>query len=131
MALYHQEREGRTPSGAKFIPHYKVKKKCHLGGNPIYTKLKDKDERKVERVKGGNIKVKLKKALYANVLTKEGYKKVKILDVIENKAHRLFKMRKIITKGAIIKTEIGIAKVVSRPSQHGVINAILIEGETK
>ena len=130
MPLYHQKREGRTATGAKFIPHYKVKKKCHMGGNPIYTKLSDKDERKIIRTKGGGIKVKLKKALYANVLTKDGYKKVKILDVVENKAHRLFKMRNIITKGAIIKTEIGLAKVVSRPSQDGVINAILIS-ETK
>ncbi|MEM5832609.1 MAG: 30S ribosomal protein S8e, partial [Candidatus Aenigmatarchaeota archaeon] len=39
----------------------------------------------------------------------------------------LYERRKIITKGAIIKTEIGLAKVTSRPSQHGVVNAILIQ----
>jgi len=38
-----------------------------------------------------------------------------------------FVRRKIITKGAIIKTELGLAKVTSRPSQDGVVNAVLIE----
>jgi small subunit ribosomal protein S8e len=33
----------------------------------------------------------------------------------------------IITKGAIIETELGLAKVVSRPGQHGVVNAVKIE----
>ncbi|MEM2426420.1 MAG: hypothetical protein QXE83_05420 [Archaeoglobaceae archaeon] len=31
------------------------------------------------------------------------------------------------TKGAIIQTEIGKAKVTNRPSQEGIINAVLIE----
>jgi small subunit ribosomal protein S8e len=33
----------------------------------------------------------------------------------------------VITKGAIIETEKGLAKVVSRPGQDGVVNAVLIE----
>jgi len=35
--------------------------------------------------------------------------------------------RNIITKGAVIKTEKGPARVTSRPGQHGIINAILLE----
>ena len=49
------------------------------------------------------------------------------MDVIDNPASKDFIRRKIITKGAIIKTEIGDAKVTSRPGQDGVINAVLIE----
>jgi small subunit ribosomal protein S8e len=35
----------------------------------------------------------------------------------------------IITMGAVIETEIGNARVVSRPGQHGTINAVLIKGK--
>jgi len=33
----------------------------------------------------------------------------------------------VITKGCIVNTEIGRVKVTSRPTQHGVVNGILIE----
>ncbi|MEM5820177.1 MAG: 30S ribosomal protein S8e [Candidatus Aenigmatarchaeota archaeon] len=127
MAKYHEEIKGRTPSGAKFIPHYKVKKKCHLGGDEILVELSEKEKRIIKRTKGGNKKIKLRFVTYANVFDGKNYKKVKILDVVENKAHPLYERRKIITKGAIIKTEIGLAKVTSRPSQHGIVNAVLIQ----
>ncbi|MEM0476302.1 MAG: 30S ribosomal protein S8e [Candidatus Aenigmatarchaeota archaeon] len=127
MAKYHEEIKGRTSTGAKFIPHYKVKKKCHLGGDEILVELSEKEIRIIKRTKGGNKKIKLRFVAYANVFDGKNYKKVKILDVVENKAHPLYERRKIITKGAIIKTEIGLAKVTSRPSQHGVVNAILIQ----
>lgn len=127
MAQYHDEIKGRRPTGAKFIPHYKVKKKYHLGGEFIWPQLGEEEKRIKERTKGGNIKVKLKNIVFANVFDGKNYKKVKILDVVKNDAHPLYVRRKIITKGAIIKTEIGLAKVTSRPSQDGVVNAVLIE----
>jgi small subunit ribosomal protein S8e len=34
--------------------------------------------------------------------------------------------RNIITKGAVIKTELGDAKVTNRPGQDGLINAVLL-----
>jgi small subunit ribosomal protein S8e len=33
----------------------------------------------------------------------------------------------IVNKGAVIKTELGLARVVSRPSQDGIVNAVKIE----
>ena len=53
-------------------------------------------------------------------------KKVKILTVVENSANPFYVRRNIINRGAIIETEIGKAKVTSRPGQHGLINAILL-----
>jgi len=47
--------------------------------------------------------------------------------LIENKANKEFLRKRIITKGAIIETELGKAVVTSRPGQDGVINAKLIE----
>ncbi|MGC8940910.1 MAG: 30S ribosomal protein S8e, partial [Candidatus Nanoarchaeia archaeon] len=33
----------------------------------------------------------------------------------------------VLTKGAIIETEDGLAKITSRPSRDGIVNAILIQ----
>ncbi|HNJ81368.1 MAG TPA: 30S ribosomal protein S8e, partial [Methanoregulaceae archaeon] len=33
----------------------------------------------------------------------------------------------LLTKGAVIRTEMGRARIISRPGQDGVINAILLE----
>ena len=47
-------------------------------------------------------------------------------NVIENKANPNYVRRNIITKGAIVETSAGKAKVTSRPGQDGVINGVLI-----
>ena len=49
-----------------------------------------------------------------------------ILDVVENKANPNFVRRNIITKGAIVETSKGNAKVTSRPGQSGVISGVLL-----
>jgi len=105
------------------------KKKAELGRLPVHTTVSEKDERKKQRTRGGNLKVKLKRAAYANVTDPKTNttKKVKIITEKENPANRNYARQNIITKGAIIETEAGIAKVTSRPGQHGVVNAVLIE----
>ena len=51
---------------------------------------------------------------------------VSIEDVVENAANRDFARRKIITKGAVIRTTKGNALVTSRPGQNGTVDATLI-----
>ena len=128
MGVY-QGNDLRKPSGGKKGKHRKVKRKYELGRYPTETRPGDKDVRKLQRVRGGNYKIRLLKAAYANVFIKSQMKcmKVRILRVIENPCNRDYSRRGIITKGAIINTEIGLAKVTSRPGQDGVINAVLIE----
>jgi small subunit ribosomal protein S8e len=53
--------------------------------------------------------------------------KVKILRFEQNDASKDFNRRHILTKGAIVETEIGKARITSRPGQHGVLNGILIQ----
>ncbi|MEK6949175.1 MAG: 30S ribosomal protein S8e, partial [Nanoarchaeota archaeon] len=43
-----------------------------------------------------------------------------------NPANRHFVRRNIMTKGAIIETEKGKARITSRPGQDGAVNAVLI-----
>ena len=81
------------------------------------------------RVKGGSAKVALTNVDFANVADTSTGKaqKSKIVSVIDNPSNRDYSRRKVITKGAIVQTELGKAKVVSRPGQHGVVNAILMK----
>ena len=106
---------------------FRKRKKRELGNYPTLTSLGE-FKNKVERVFGGNTKVRLRSCDFANVVDKDGkVKKVKILKLIENKANKEFLRKKIITKGAVVETELGKAIVTSRPGQDGVINARLIE----
>ncbi len=79
-----------------------------------------------KRVRGANIKLAVREISFANVADKAKVRRVKIVKVDDNPANRDYARRGVITKGAIIETEIGTAKVVSRPGQDGTINAILM-----
>lgn len=111
-------------------PRHHKKKKREMGRLPSMTNLGEERKAKI-RVTGAHQKMKLFSANTANVIdpkTKK-VKKAKIVDVVENKAHHQFAKLKIITKGAIIKTDIGNARVTSRPGQEGVIDAVLVESK--
>ncbi|MGB9674606.1 MAG: 30S ribosomal protein S8e [Nanopusillaceae archaeon] len=126
----YQGRDLRKENGKIKTPNSK-KRKHNYGRFPTLTRKSEKNDelRYKIRTKGGNIKIRLKEALYANVLnpeTKE-IKRVKILEVVENPNDKNLNREKIITKNTIINTEMGKAVVVSRPGQDGVINAILLK----
>ena len=82
---------------------------------------------------GGGVKVKLLSANWALVTDQTAGKssKSKILRVVRNPANVDYQRRGVITKGAIIETEQGQARVTSRPGQDGVINAVLVEKSVK
>ena len=130
MAVWHGEK-GRKATGGEIVIARK-KRKYEFGNIPLHT-LIGKEERNVVKTKGGGTKVKASRVEFANVLnpSDRSVKKVKILDIIANKANPHFVRRKILTKGAVIKTELGDARVTSRPSQHGIVNAVIVEGKSK
>lgn len=126
MALW-QGKSRRKPSGGRLKARRK-KRKFEIGRERQETTVGKPRYKKV-RTRGGHQKIRVLSANIANVfIPKENIcKKVRITGVIENPANPHFVRRNIITKGAIIHTEIGNAKVTSRPGQHGTINAVLIE----
>jgi len=127
MFMHWHGRSRRSYTG-KLLKPFRKKRKYELGRDQVETLIGDRKIKKV-RVRGGNFKIKVFRDKYANVyIPKEGkVVKAEILSVVENPAHVHYARRNVITKGAIIKTNVGEAKVTSRPNQHGVINAILIE----
>ena len=84
------------------------------------------------RIRGNNNKVAFKRAEFANVIDQENRRvtKSKILRVTKNPANRDYERRGVVSKGAIIESESGTARVLSRPGQDGVVNAILIKATT-
>jgi small subunit ribosomal protein S8e len=63
----------------------------------------------------------------ATVATDDGSVAADILDVAENPADPNYARRNIITRGALIETSEGRARVTSRPGQDGQVNAVLDE----
>jgi small subunit ribosomal protein S8e len=80
------------------------------------------------KVRGKNQKTALKKIDFINLSAPDSkVKKTKILKVLENPTNNDYQRRGVITRGAILETKEGKCKVVSRPGQDGVVNAILIK----
>jgi small subunit ribosomal protein S8e len=122
-----QKKSMQSPSGAKYKQCMK-KKQYELGSKPTLTKL-DEAKKKTTRIMGGNIKNRLLNINVANIIDPSTKKavKAKILNVVGNPANRFFVRRNILTKGSIIETEKGKAKVTSRPGQEGTVNAVLVK----
>jgi small subunit ribosomal protein S8e len=109
----------------------KGKRKYEMGREFIEPKLAPVKLEKL-RVSGGDEKLRLSSSDVVNVADPKTGKvtKVKILSVLENPADRHFVRRNVLTKGALIETELGKARVTSRPGQHGVVNAVLTESKS-
>jgi small subunit ribosomal protein S8e len=127
MAL-SQFRSRRKSTGGLY-KRIRKKKKRDFGSDFIPVKIGSKKKKVIEGL--ANIrKQRLLQIDKANVFDSTGKAKItKILSVKENPANPHFVRMGIITKGAIIETELGLARVVSRPGQHGIVNAIKIEGK--
>ncbi|RNJ77510.1 MAG: 30S ribosomal protein S8e [Nitrosopumilus sp. B06] len=80
------------------------------------------------RVRGNNKKTALKSIDFANLSSSDSkVTKTKILKVLENSTNNDYKRRGIITKGAILETQQGRCRVVSKPGQTGIVNAVLLK----
>ena len=79
------------------------------------------------KVRGKNIKASIKTIDSVNLAIDSKVKRVKIIKVLENATNNDYQRRGIISKGAILETEEGKCRVVSRPGQHGTVNAILVK----
>lgn len=89
--------------------------------------LNEAQETVTRKVRGKNVKTALKTIDFVNLATGNKIKKVKIVKVLENPTNSDYQRRGVITKGAILETDEGKCRVVSRPGQHGVVNAIPIK----
>lgn len=115
----------RKPSGGR-RNSYRARRKFEIDRYPSEP-IVGKEEIVCRRVRGNNIKIAVKRGEFTNIADQTKVSKVKIIRVIENAANRDYARRGVITKGAIIETELGRARVVSRPGQDGTINSVLLK----
>lgn len=121
-----QHRSKRKSTGGRYKKS-RDKKAFELSRAPTLTKVGEMKKKKIKTL--GNIgKTVLLNANIVNLYDPKNkkYEKSKIITVIECPANRHYVRRNIITKGTIIETDKGKARVVSRPGQEGSINAILV-----
>ncbi len=121
-----QKRSKKKASGGRY-KDYRKKRVYELAGTSALTSI-GKDKNKKVRTHGGKYKFKLLNKDIVNIYSpkEKKYFKVKIKNILENPANRNFVRRNIMTKGAIIETEKGKARITNRPGQENVINAVLV-----
>ncbi len=98
------------------------------GRQPVETlfgEVKRKEVKGISRIS----KIKLVKADYVNVSNPATgiTENLEILDVVRNPANADYNRRGVITKGTIVRTEKGLAKIVSRPGQDGSLSAVVYQ----
>jgi small subunit ribosomal protein S8e len=131
VSVWHGDLAKKKPSSGRRRV-YRKKRKYEEGSFAMETALGERKE-KVSRGRGGNLKHKILSDKFACVTnTKKGTtEKVEITRVVRNPANIDYNRRGVITKGAVVETPLGLAKITSRPGQHGILNAVLIGAEKK
>lgn len=124
---WHDNLKKRKKTGGKKRA-YRTKRAFDQGRHPVETVLGE-TRRKTVTGRARITKNKIVKTDLVNVsnpgtgLTE----RLEIIDVIRNPANPDYNRRGVITKGTIVRTEKGLARIVSRPGQHGSLSAILLE----
>jgi small subunit ribosomal protein S8e len=128
MPQWHGNQHKRKKTGGK--KHmFRGKRAFEMGSDPAETIVGNPRIPK-KRGRGNNMKLRALAVNSVNVTDPATGKsqKTEIRSVVKNPANVDYQRRGVITKGAIVDTPLGQALVTSRPGQHGIINAVLVQG---
>ena len=123
--MQDQGRSTRKRTGGRLRP-IRNRKKHQLGRLPTETQVGEPRFRTVD-ARGNNEKTRALATNVANVNQGGETVEATIEDVVENDANPNYVRRNIITKGALIETDAGTARVTSRPGQTGQVNAVAVD----
>ena len=121
-----QGRSRRKRSGGRLRPIRK--KRRNEIGREIQHATIGTGTVKPYRVRGANVKLRILTTHTINVYD-PATKKIlpaTVITVRENPANPNYVQRNIITKGAILETDVGLVRVRSRPGQDGVLNGVRV-----
>jgi small subunit ribosomal protein S8e len=102
------------------------KRKYELGEESTETQVGE-TKLKTVTTRGNTHKVRAIQADTASIATDGEVVAATIENVKENPSNPNYARRNIITKGAILETTEGTARVTSRPGQDGQVNAVLVD----
>jgi len=123
--MQYQGDSVRRRTGGRRRPK-RGKRKHELGRTPAETEVGEPRIRTIDS--RGNVQKRRALAVdTASVADGGETVEAEIEDVIENPANPNYVRRNIVTKGAVIETSEGRARVTSRPGQNGQVNAVLID----
>ena len=120
-----QGRSIRKRTGGRRRP-IRDKRKHELGGAATETQVGE-PKLKTVATRGNTTKVRAIATNRASIAVDGETRSAEIEGVAENPANPNYVRRNIITKGALIDTDAGTARVTSRPGQDGQVNAVLEE----
>jgi small subunit ribosomal protein S8e len=123
--MKYQGRSPRKRTGGRLRPNHK-KKKHELGEESTETQVGESKLKTVD-TRGNTTKIRAITTDVASVAVDGETREAEIENVAENDANPNYARRNIITKGAIVETSEGRARVTSRPGQDGQVNAVLVE----
>ena len=126
MVVIHGKSK-RKSTGGRFKDTV-TKRLAQKGSHAAHTKVAEMHQKTVP-AKGGSHKVKLFAANKLNLYDPKSkkYSTETITSVSDNAADRHFVRHNILTRGAVVATSKGKAKITNRPGQEGMLNAVLLE----
>lgn len=122
-----QGRSTRKRTGGRLRP-FRNKKRHQLGRQPSETTVGSPRLQIIDS-RGNGKKVRALSTNVAQVADGGEVTEAEIENVVDNPANVNYARRNIITKGAVVQTSAGRARVTSRPGQNGQVNAVLLDGE--
>ncbi|PSP17702.1 30S ribosomal protein S8e [Halobacteriales archaeon QH_10_67_13] len=125
MTTQGHGRSLRKRSGGRLRPN-RDRRKYEQGSEPTEPTIGEQKLKTVD-IRGTERKIRALRADTASVATDDGVVVGELLDVVENPANPNYARRNIVTKGAVVETSEGRARVTSRPGQDGQGNAVLLD----
>ncbi|WP_253738501.1 30S ribosomal protein S8e [Halohasta salina] len=120
-----QGRSTRKRTGGR-LKHFSKKKRYQLGREPAETTVGEPRLQTID-ARGNDEKLRALSTNVAQLADGGETSEVEIENVVENPSNVNYARRNIITKGAIIETSAGRARVTSRPGQTGQVNAVSLD----
>jgi small subunit ribosomal protein S8e len=126
MALWQGKSKRKQTGGRRW--YTRGKRKREIGEEPMPVLINQPKTKKV-RGFGKNLKIKILTTNTINVTDPKTGKTTptQLKAVIENRANPHYVRANVLTKGAIVNTGLGKAKITSRVGQDGVLNGVLIK----
>ena len=118
----------RKPSGARLKRPNRGKRRTEISSEKQFAFIDADRQTKVYRKRSGNTTVRVLKENMINVSDGSGKtQRVEMTNVVENGADPNYVRRNILTKGAIVETNLGRVRITSRPGMDGVICGVVID----
>lgn len=126
MGLWQGESTRKPSGGRRRLSH--KKRKAEIGREIVLATM-GKERHRIIRTMGGHEKARVLASNRVNV-TDPATGKTQVFEfttVTDNPANPHYVRRNILTRGAVVMTKLGKARITSRPGQDGVLNAILVK----